>query len=236
MSKELTEKINQIVTEAEIPDRHTFFQIEKFIIGKEPTAHGQLWQIVREIKSRHEIIESIKKDLAQAEDDLELYDIKIERTNREIRHLSKSDLANADLDIQELELHIRKFQREKDALVKSARQISKKLKYVMEEASYLVSGYEKIIAEVGEMKPLDDEQAQKELWNEKLLEQFNLHILLKNPLDSELVRTILALDDDMPVKKHVVAILQKVQMQLMIEQEKSTIEQNKAVTKPKVEG
>lgn len=161
------------------------------------------------------------KDLEQAEDNLELYDIRIERANRQILQLANELTPFTDLDIQELELQIRKLQREKESLAQSSRIIKKKLQYVMEEMAYLIAGYDRIIAQVGEMKPLDDEQAQKELWNEKLLEQFNLRILLKAPLDPEFVKTILALDDEMPVKKHVVAILQKVQQQLLIEKEKA---------------
>ena len=234
MSTELIERMNQILTETEVPERHTFFQIEKFIIGKEPTHQGQLWQIIRELRSRQESVESILSDMEQAEDDLELFDLKVERANREIKRLSESE--GNDLDIKELELAIRKLQREKTALEKSAEKARLQLKYTLEEVSFLVSGYERVLKEVGKVKSVDDAQAQAELWNEKLLEQFNLRILLRNPIDSELVRTIMALDDTTPVKKHVAAILQRSQQKMLadMQQEQQLLQQ--AEVKPKIEG
>ena len=108
MSTELIEKVDTILKSAEMPDRHTFFQIEKFIVGKEPTAQGQLWQITRELQARQETADSYGKDLKDAEDNLELFDIRIERLNREIRQMAEEE--GADLEIQEREINIRKLQ------------------------------------------------------------------------------------------------------------------------------
>ena len=231
MSRELVEKMNRILKETELPERHTFFQIEKFIIGKEPTHQGQLWQIVRELKARQESVENIERDLEQAEDDLELFDIKIERLNREM--LKKEVLT--DLDIKELELGIKKLRREKKALEKSTEKARQTMKYALEEVNYLIAGYERLLKEVGKVKPIDDEQAQAELWNEKLLEQFNLRILLKNPIDSELVKTIMALDDNTPVKKHVAAILHRSQQRMLAELQASEQVLVQAPVRPKIE-
>ena len=73
------------------------------------------------------------------------------------------------------------------------------------------------------MKPFDDAEAQKEYWNEKLLEEFNLSVMLRNPLNPELVKTILALDDTSPVKHHVVHVLEQTKKS-MIEEKKKQIE------------
>ena len=218
MSTELIEKVDEILKKNELPDRHTFFQIEKFIVGKEPTAQGQLWQIIRELQNRQETVDSYKRDLEDAEDNLELIDIKIERNNREIRELAQHE--GADLEIKEREINIRKLQREKEALVKSARKVNKKLKCILEEMSFLASGYEKVVAQIGDPKKLDDEAAQREYWNERLLEEFNLRIILKKPLDPEFVRTVMALHDEAPVKQHLTKALEGIQ-QKMIEQNKA---------------
>ncbi|CAE7860325.1 colH [Symbiodinium microadriaticum] len=236
MSTELIQKVDGILKN-DLPERHTFFQIEKFLIGKEPTGQAQLWQIVRELRSRHETVESYKKQLEDCEDELELFDIRIERLDRTIRDLAKIEVNEEwkgeypDLRIKECEVNIRKLQREKDQLVKSAQKVNQKLKCVMEEMSFLAHGYDRIKAVVGDMKSLDDEQAQREYWNEKLLEEFNLRVMFNRPLDPEFVKTVLSLEDGSPVKNHVIGLVNQIQNK-MIEQGKKELLENKKAEKP----
>ena len=146
MSTELIEKVETILNKVDLPDRHTFFQLEKFVIGKEPTAQAQLWQIVREMQARLETVDSYRKQLEDAEDTLELFDIRIERQNRVLR--SEANIKNeyTDLNLQEYEINIRKLQRDKDSLVLSARKVNKKLRCVLEElalyAPLILGNYE----------------------------------------------------------------------------------------------
>lgn len=211
MSTELMSKIEGILQKADTPDRHTFFQIEKFMIGKEPTAQSQLWAIVRELQARKETVECFNKDLKDAEDNLELFDIKIERLNRAIREQSITNSPDNDLNIMENEINIRKLQRDKQQLIESARKVNKKLKCVWEEIEFLVKSYDSIIKECGEMKPVDDLESQKEMWNEKLLEEFNLRVIFQRPFDPEFVRTVMCLHDDAPVKKHITQLVNNIQ-------------------------
>lgn len=215
MSTEIIEQVDAILKKAEMPDRHTFFQIEKFIIGKEPTAQGQIWQIIRELQARRETVDSYKKDLSDAEDNLELFDIKVERMNREIRQMAQHE--EMDLNIKENEINIRKIQRDKESLVKTSRKVNNKMKCIFEEMEFLAAGHKQIVELVGEEKNLDDEDAQKEYWNERLLEEFNLRVILKRPLDPDFVKTVMALHDDAIVKKHLTATIEGIQQQ-MIEQ------------------
>lgn len=217
-SLELLEQVDEILKKAALPDRHTCFQLEKFNIGREPTAQAQLWQIVRELQVRRDTIDAYEKDLKDAEDNLELFDIKIERLNREIHREAETKNDFTDLNIQEREINIRKLQRDKEALVKSARKVNEKQKYYLEEITFLVVGFNKILVQVGEMKPLDDEDSQKEMWNEKLLEEFNLRVILQRPFDTELVRTIMCLHDEASVKKHLTRILELRQQEMMQKQ------------------
>jgi len=222
--QELIVKADEILKNADLPDRHSFFQIEKFIIGKEPTVHAQLWQIVREIQARVETFDSLQKQLEDAEDNLELMDIQIQKMAREVRLLSERAEIMTDLEIQEREINIRKLEREKKALIRSAKKVRHKFKSLLEELSFLVVGYEKIVANNGDLKPFDDDQAQREMWNEKLLEEFNLRVILQRPLDPEFVKTVLCLGDEAPVKQHVTKMIDQVQRK-MIEQKKQ-IEQH----------
>lgn len=244
MSTELTEKVDSILKNAELPERHTFFQLEKFLIGKEPTGQAQLWQIVRELRARQETVDSYRKQLEECEDELELFDIRIERLDRTIRDLSKVDiepvqLEYPDLRIKECEVNIRKLQREKQQLVQSAQKVQQKLKNVMEEMAFLTHGYDRISAVVGKMKPLDDEQAQREYWNEKLLEEFNLRVMFNRPLDPEFVKTVLSLEDGSPVKNHVIGLVNKIQHKMLENGKKelaSEAERPKVEVKAKAQG
>lgn len=217
--EELLAKASDIIKTANLPDRQTLFQIEKFVIGKEPTAQSQLWAIVRELEAKHETVEMMRKDLEDAEDNLELNDLKVERLDRAIRSLANLDSSNekaadADLNIKELEINIRKLRREKEALVKAARKVNHKLKGTLEEMRFLVAGYERVTELYGQIQPFDDEKAQKEMWNEKLLEEFNLRLLLQRPFDTEFVRCVLCLHDDAPVKQNMIALVNSLQQRL----------------------
>lgn len=215
MSTELIEKVESILNKVDLPDRHTFFQLEKFVIGKEPTVQAQLWQIVREMQARIETVDSYRKQLEDAEDTLELFDLKIERQNRTIREESKVANVYSDLNLQEYEINIRKLQREKESLVLSARKVNKKLKCILEELAFLTMAYDNIVKNHGEIKPIDNEEAQREMWNEKLLEEFNLRVILQRPLEPEFVRTVLCLGDDSPVKQHVVKLVENIQKKML---------------------
>lgn len=221
--EELIVKADEILKNADLPDRHSFFQIEKFIIGKEPTVHAQLWQIVREIQARTETFDSLQKQLEDAEDNLELMDLQIERMDREIKIWSKQEDPMFDLEIKEREINIKKLQREKKSLVRSASKVRHKFKSLIEELSFLVVGYEKIVKIHGKIKPFDDSESQHETWNEKLLEEFNLRVILQRPLDPEFVKTVMCLGDEAPVKKHVSKMIDSVQRS-MLEQNKQNIE------------
>lgn len=231
MSEELIQKIESILNKVDLPDRHTFFQLEKFVIGKEPTAQAQLWQIVREMQGRLETIDSFRKQLEDAEDALELFDIKIERENRILRKTSTLEGEDLDLILRECEINIRKLLRDKDSLILSSRKVQKKLRCILEELAFLLAGYEKIISNYGEVKPLDDDQAQREMWNEKLLEEFNLRVVLQRPLEPEFIRTVLCLGDDASVKQHVVKLLENIQKKMITQANPPQVE-----TKAKLAG
>lgn len=216
MSSELIKKVDDILEKMEIPERHSYFQIEKFIIGKEVTCQGQLWQIIRELKSRKETVDSYKEQLEEAADNLDLLDIKIQKQKVLLNKLGSDQKDEfSTLNIKETEINIRKLERQKINLINSIENVRKKIKFILEEERFFASAFEKL--ELTEkIKPFDDRQAQIELWNEKLLEEFNLRILLKTPLDPEFVKTIMALNDDAPVKQHMVSSLKQVQRDIMI--------------------
>jgi len=215
MSTDILLKVDEILEKANMPDRHTFFQIEKFIIGKEPTAQAQLWAIIRELQSRKESVYQLNKDLKDCEDNLELIDIKIERLDLSIKKQSKNNDEESLLNIKEFEINIRKLEREKESLILSAQKVNKKVNNIIEEIDFLLKGYEKITSNYENLKQVDDEQSQKDMWNEKLLEEFNLRIILQRPLDPEFVKTVLCLNDDAPVKIQLISLIENIQKKII---------------------
>jgi SMC interacting uncharacterized protein involved in chromosome segregation len=224
MSTQLIQRANDILREHDLPDRHSYFQIEKFIIGKEVTAHAQLWQVVRELDSRIGTVEALQADIEDAEDQLELFEIEIETLNLQIRKLTDTSISE-DMDwyaeeshklkIRSHEINIRKMERKKNSLAKSARKVAHKMKSVMEEMNCLIAAYDKIKGVIGECKEFDDRESQREMWNEKFLEEFNLRALLQRPLDTDFVKSIMALDDDAPVKMHTTELLANIQGKML---------------------
>ena len=85
--------------------------------------------------------------------------------------------------------------------------------------AFLADGYEKIVEKIGEIKPFDDENSQKEMWNEKLLEDFNLRVILQRPIDPEFVKTVMCIHDDASVKKHIISLIDNIQKKMIAEKQ-----------------
>jgi hypothetical protein len=219
MSTELIAKIDEILKEVEIPDRSTFFQLKNFVLGKEPTIHGQIWACIRNIDDRRDQIESLGLEIENSEDDVRLLNISITRMQNE----KNLDISGWE---EEKEIRIRKVNRQKTSLITNIEKLKKKVKYILEELQYLTSAYDALVEVAGGVKKLDDPEVQRNYWNEKLTEELNLTFLLKKPVSSELVHTILALDDDMPIKKQMVQILHQVQTQMIAERDKQKAEKS----------
>jgi hypothetical protein len=183
--------------------------MKNFIIGKECTVQGQLWQITRELRSRTDSLLALHDQIADTQDNIELLNIATERL-RTVQQGFEPD----ELDNRERQVKLRKIDRERASLERTVETLRNKSKYLLEEMAYLYNAHESL-SKVQAMKPLDDVQAQQEYWNEKLTEELNLRLILRNPLDSDFVKTILALEDTSPVKKQMVEILNKVQKQMI---------------------
>lgn len=235
MSRELLDRAREILKTLEMPDRHSYFQIEKFMIGKEPTGYSQLWQVVREIKVRLENIDGMELQLEETADNIEEFTLMITKFEIEkdfaVRNSVNTDKLR-ETEIKLVDIQIRRIDRKRKSAEQSLEKLRTKLKYTMEEVACLINAYERIVEKLGDVRPLDDPQAQAEMWNEKFLEEFNLRVLLKNPLDSDLIRSIMALDDSAPVKKHVVALIQMMQRQMIADRDRQLKLINEQTPKP----
>ena len=214
-SQELDKQISTILNR-DIVNRHSYFQLKYFVVGKEQTLQSKMWCCIRELQARQQSIASMRMKLEDLEDDVTLSNIEIER-------LMHAELDANPLNTQERAIHVRKRERHKKSLEESILDIRKKLKDALEEADFFVRTFE-ALSKREELKPYDDFQSQMAYWNEKLSQEVYLRALLQKPLDLELVKTILCTQDDMPIRKELLDMLESKKQQLIAASKVKTVE------------
>lgn len=192
----LFKKIDQVI--AKTPEaRHSYFQLKYFVLGKEPTTQSKMWQCLRELKSRKENIDTTNLEIEEIQDQLELLTINKENIKPE----SKED-----------QIKLRMLNRKQLILTKNLQNLEEKVKFLTQEAKFFLQAFENL-EQVEPLKDYDNLEVQKEYWNEKLLQEINLKMLLSQPLDVEITKTILALPKDLPVRIQVEKALEHVKDQ-----------------------
>jgi len=203
------------VLKYEVSQRHSYFQLKYFVVGKEPTVQSKMWQCLRELKSRRESLEAIELEVEDSKDKLELLDISIE----------KIDLARPkadELTQRESDIKIRQIERQKKAAQANLLQLAERKKWLEEESRFFLETFKNLLR-IEPLKHFDDLDSQKEYWGERLAQKLNLKMLTHNQLDTELVETIVALPDDMPIKKQALGTLE-LRHANMVHQLKSTMQ------------
>lgn len=201
------------ILKTEVSSRHSYFQLKYFVINKEPTTQAKMWQCLREMKSRRESLVAIDLEIDETADRKELLEIQIKR------NLKSGCDTNEDKEIElmnkkEHEIRHRRLVRKKIAAEENMVKLREKKKWLEEEAKFFLESFRNL-EKLEKLKPFDDLDAQKQYWGTKLSEKINLKMLLQNPLDIELIETVLALPDDVPVKKQMVGRLNAIQTQLL---------------------
>ena len=215
---ELFEKIDKVLENAP-ENRHSYYQLKYFVLGKEPTTQSQLWQCLRELQSRKEIIETIKLQLEDSKDEIALLQIDQEKICAESDAIFQNAKLN-DLHKREKEIKTRRLKRKEDSHLNNINKLEKKLEFETQEARFFLQAFE-ALEKIEPLKDYDDIDAQKEFWEAKVSEEINLRILTKQPLPSELLKTALSLHEQSSVKEQVVNLLEncKTQIQLACEKE-----------------
>ena len=201
----VNEKIDNLLKN-DVVDRHSFFQLKYFVIGKEPTIQAKLWRCIKELKSRRESLNAINLEIEEVNDNKLLLDIQI----KDLEELNEMPHQATESMKKQEEIRERQFQRKIRSYEDVLATLKNKLKDTEEEAAFFLKAYESLIQHE-ELKPWDDETAQLDYWNEKLSQELNMKLLLNRPLDVELIKTILSLQDDAPIKVQTIHILDKVQ-------------------------
>jgi len=206
-------------------ERHSFFQLRYFLIGKEPTNQSKMWQCLRELKSRKESIDSLELEYEEQKDRLELLGIEESMLN-----LFQKEAQNEleELKSKETNIKIKQIKRKKTALISSLDSLINKKRFIEEESHFFLEMF-KTLQKVEPLRPFDDIEAQKEYWSEKLTQKLNLKMLTGGQLDTELVETVIALPDEIELKKQVLNTLsvRRSQMVKAMEQTVTGIDKSK---------
>lgn len=223
MSSDISQILNQ-----ELPERHSYFQLKYFVIGKEPTLQGQLWQCVREINARQDSLKSMKLELEETKDNLELLNIEIQQIQSHVSQLEKLTKRTVDQELnrQQLTIQKRKLHRKVAATDERIIELNKKEKFKQEELTFFTNSYESL-TKLEPMKPFDDLESQTDYWSEKLSQKINMANLLGRPLDTEMLETVLALPDNAPIKVQTINMIEAQQQSLIAKQELEKQESDK---------
>ena len=212
-------QMNEILN-SEMAERHSYFQMKYFIVNKEPTTQSKMWQCLREIKSRYESLQALDLEIDESKDNLELIDINI---NKMIAIYDKKvSMGKTSDSLKISEIKLRKAKRQRVMANKNIETLVKKKKNLEEEANFFVLSFRNLEV-VEPLKDYDDLESQKQYWGEKLLQKINLKMLLQSQVDTELIETVLALPDDIPIKGQTVKNLDSMHKKMI--QMKSQAEQ-----------
>lgn len=216
--KDVLAELDKIL-ENDIANRHSYFQMQYFIVGKEPTTQAKMWQCLREIRSRRDAIRQICIDLDEAADQDRLLQIQLEREmaaslNAEELENKEDPRQEATWQLEEHKLRCRQITRKRLNLRNGLQDLEKRLQYATEEAIFFLEMF-KQLNESTPLKPFDDLESQKEYWQERLANEIHFRALLSQPMDLELLKTTLALPDTQPIKKDVVTMLNTITAKMM---------------------
>jgi len=198
-----------------VVDRHSFYQLNHFIVNKEPTVQSKMWQCMRELNKRRDDLESINLEIEETHDNLELLDIQVQRN-------ATPPEGEEKFAKKERAIHTRQVERRKISLSKSLNRLEKRLTEVMEESKYFLKALD-TLQNIEPLQPFDNPQTQREYWNQRLTEELNLRMALNIPVDLELAKCIFALHDEAPIKQQLLNIIDQ-QQKLQGEEMKKLIE------------
>lgn len=218
MATELVERLEKILG-FDIEDRHSLFQLKHFVLGKETTVQGQLWQCIREIRARRNAIVAATDEEANSRDQLSLMNIQHRELDRQLDLCkaigfeksedpltSRINEARYEDNVETLEIQIRQCVRKIESQERHIHSLNRKIHGLEVEATFLAEEFDRL-NDANPIKPLDDVDSQKEYWTARLFQEVHLKSLLGQPLDTELVKTVLAMNDESPVKAQMVSFL-----------------------------
>jgi len=195
----IIERIQEIFPkDLELSSRHSYFQLQYFLIGKEPTNQSKMWQCLRELQARKENLENLDLQIEEEKDNLELQKLSIMELQEESSGLNLSEIKR-----KKIEIRIKGINRVIESIKKNITNLSIKKINIEEECEFFIKTFQNINKNE-KLKHFDDLDSQKEYWGAKLLEKANLRLIANNNIDADLLETILSLPDDIQIKKFII--------------------------------
>lgn len=206
MSRDIYSEASKLISQNQMPNRHTFYQLKHFVLGKEVTTQAKLQKCLREIEARKTTMKSIILSIDEAVDEVRILEIKEEILEKK---KEKGELHKEYKEIQK-----RKLIRKKSSILDSIFELRKKLKETEEETEFFLNAYQQL-SQIEPLKRHDDPESNAQFWNENFAQELQLRLLLQKPLDLDLVKCILSLDQNSSTKKEMIGILEQVQKNAM---------------------
>jgi hypothetical protein len=216
MSSEIYEKACNLINQNPTSNRHTFYQLKHFVLGKEITTQAKLQKCLREIEARKTTIKSMILAIEEANDEIKILEIKEQILDKK---KEKGELHKEYKDIQK-----RKLKRKKISIIDSIFDLRKKLKETEEEIEFFMIAYGQL-EKIEPLKRHDDPESNAQFWNENFAQELQLRLLLQKPLDLDLVKCILSLNPESPTRKEMIGILDQIQRRALMTKE--TLIENK---------
>jgi hypothetical protein len=223
LSRDIVEEAAGLVRGSGVSGRHTFYQLKHFVLGKEITTQAKMWKCVRELEARVGAAKSIINGIEEAEDDLRILDIR-----GQVLEKKKSKSA---LHREYKEIRRRKLGRRRASLEESLADMRRRLGETEEEMKFFLGAYRQLEA-IEPLRPHDDPEANASYWDQNFAQELQLRMMLQRPLDTELVKCILAMHEGSSVRRELVGILDQIQRMAVggegpaIEQRGRSIEEN----------
>lgn len=173
----------------------TFFQLNFFVIGKEPTNQAKMHKCLQEIKERTNTIKSVELEIAEVQDNIALLEL-------DIKFLEKSKTKEQD------QIHIRQIKRKISANMSHLEALQSKIETWHAEINFLKHLFDQI-AKVIPLKPWDDYEVQLEYWNEKMTQEIRSRLIMNAPVDIEVIKTAMSLPDAAPIKQQLLEYIEK---------------------------
>lgn len=170
----------------------TFFQLNYFVIGKEPTPQAKMHKCIEEIRDRYRAIKNIKFEIEELKDQNEIMSLNLAEIE------AKKDY----------EIRIRQADRKMDANAEQVEYLKAKIDSYEKEIKFLKELFDQINERVP-LKPWDDYSVQLEYWNAKMTQEINTRAVMGLPADLETIKLIIALPDQMPIKKQLLSHIEK---------------------------
>lgn len=190
----LNKEINEILKN-EVALKHSYFQLEYFVIGNEPTNQSKIRQCIIEIRSRKTDIDNINLELEELQDKKILLELQLDNIKE-----------NKKVKAKEKEVRVRMTNRKIQSIDNKIIELEEVQRNKVDECNFLASLFKHLI-KIEPIREWEDPDVQKEYWDAKLLHEFRIRLLLGNNIDTELAKTIMALPDDTKVKNGIINLL-----------------------------